>query len=510
MTVPKTAPLYQPVDIAVKGVCSLANPFFAELRGVFEGPAGRIVIPGFYAGDNTWTVRFSPTTLGDWTYTLSSPHIKLAQTSGAVHCVPNANANVHGGLLVDALNPHHFRYQDGTPYFMFAYEADWLWALGFADPKVRKVRELLAQAKQFGFNQIIMQAYAHDAEWCKHKDGSKDNDYGPPAIYAWEGTNDKPDHERMNEAYFANLDRVMQAMLDDGFTVHLFLKVYNKFVNWPAPYSPADDLYFKYITARYQAFPNVIWDYSKETYYELDKNYVASRLQIVKANDGYRRLTTVHDDRLFYGDAQNAGLLDFATLQQHNEFYASALLERAARPWPIFNSEFGYESGPGGLDDYFAWSNNTVEDFIDRAYQVAMAGAYIGYYYNYTAWNIIDYSHIPPGYKLFKILHDVFTSVKWWEFVPRRDLVRNDRTLCMARGDNEFLLYTRAGGNADLPDCVLKGNVKGVWTNAYTGESTPAVGQRTSLSHFSQERWVFASPYTDAPAVLHITASPLA
>ena len=89
--------------------------------------------------------------------------------------------------------------------------------------------------------------------------------------------------------------------------------------------------YFTYFTARYQAFPNVIWDYSKESYYELDKDYLASRLALVKENDSYRRLTTVHDDRHFYGEPQNAGLLDFATLQQHDDFYTSALLERSKR-----------------------------------------------------------------------------------------------------------------------------------------------------------------------------------
>lgn len=504
MTTRYTAPLYQPVDITVKGTCTLANPFFASLHGVFTGPGGRIVVPGFYDGDGVWKVRFSPTALGAWTFSLSSPHISLAETAGAVQCVAKSNLNVHGGLLVDAQNPHHFRYQDGTPYFMSAYEADWLWALGLADPSLTKLKELLTQIKSCGFNQIIMQLYAHDADWCKRKDGSKDNDYGPPPLYAWEGTNEKPDHERMNTAYFQNYDRVMQTLLDEGFTAHIFLKVYNKYVNWPQPYSPADDLFFTYVTARYQAFPNVIWDYAKESYYELDKDYLASRIALIKANDGYRRLMTVHDDRRFYGKPENAGLLDFVTLQQHGDFYTSAILEREYRNWPIFNSEFGYESGPGGLDDFFAWSNNTVEDFIDRAYKVVMAGAYPAYYYNYTAWNIIDYSWTPPGYKLFGILNSFFTSIKWWEFEPRRDYVRNDRVLCLARGVEEFVLYAPAGGQADLPDDVLSGRFSAVWMSTFTGEQVTARGERTSASHFSLERWVFTNPF-DQPAVLHIT-----
>jgi hypothetical protein len=70
----------------------------------------------------------------------------------------------------------------------------------------------------------------------------------------------------MNVAYWQNFDRIMQLLLDEGVTAHVFLKVYNKHVNWPKPYSLGDDLYFTYLAARYQAFPNIIWEYCKESY----------------------------------------------------------------------------------------------------------------------------------------------------------------------------------------------------------------------------------------------------
>jgi hypothetical protein len=179
-----TTPLYQPVDIVIKGTCVIDNPFVAEVRGVFTGPGGSYSIPGFYDGDGAWKVRFSPTSLGAWTYTLVSPHIKFIETEGQVACIANKNPNIHGGVVVDPADPYHFKYEDGTPYFMFAYEADWFWALGLGDTKLTKARELLVIIKSYGFNQIIVQAYAHDAEWCKHKNGSKDHDYGPPSVYA--------------------------------------------------------------------------------------------------------------------------------------------------------------------------------------------------------------------------------------------------------------------------------------------------------------------------------------
>ena len=49
------------------------------------------------------------------------------------------------------------------------------------------------------------------------------------------------------------------------------IKVYNKMVNWPAPGSQDRARYFRYVTARYQAFSNVAWDFAKEAYNEHDK-----------------------------------------------------------------------------------------------------------------------------------------------------------------------------------------------------------------------------------------------
>ena len=64
-----------------------------------------------------------------------------------------------------------------------------------------------------GFNFIILNAFAYDTSWRK---GSTDDDYGPPPLYAWEGTNDKPDHSRFNLAYWQHYDRMMDGAPSPG------------------------------------------------------------------------------------------------------------------------------------------------------------------------------------------------------------------------------------------------------------------------------------------------------
>ena len=113
---------------------------------------------------------------------------------------------------------------------MNAYEADWLWALDHDDPEIPQIRSLVDKIKERHFNQLIVNLYAHDTNWCPGT--VSDKDYGPPPLFAWQGSNEDPDHARMNPAFFDHYDRMMRYLMDQGITVHLFLRVYNKEVNY--------------------------------------------------------------------------------------------------------------------------------------------------------------------------------------------------------------------------------------------------------------------------------------
>ena len=90
------------------------NPFDVEFMGEFLGPGDvRLRVPGFYAGGGVWKIRFSPTRLGEWSLRTISPNRELdGKTEAGIACVANRHANIHGGLRVDAANPHHY---DGPP-----------------------------------------------------------------------------------------------------------------------------------------------------------------------------------------------------------------------------------------------------------------------------------------------------------------------------------------------------------------------------------------------------------
>jgi len=192
--------MYMPTDIQVRGTSSVENPFFAELNGSFTGPSGEtITVPGFYDENDTWVIRFSPTSLGEWRCKVSSSQIDVGDVPDIIRCIENPNEKVHGGLGVHPEFPHHFAFQDGTPYYLMGYECDWLWALSLIDESGKKLREFVDIIKQFHFNHVILNVYAHDTTWAPGK--TAEDDYGPPPMYVWAGTNDQPDHTRPGCVY---------------------------------------------------------------------------------------------------------------------------------------------------------------------------------------------------------------------------------------------------------------------------------------------------------------------
>ena len=231
------------------------------------------------------------------------------------------------GLRIDPAHPHHYIYEDGARYFQMGYEADWLGLIDLGDVNATKSKTLVDMLASNGFNEVIMNAYAYDTTW---KAGITSTfDFGPPKQFAWAGSNTTPDHTKMNEAFWQNYDRVIAYLFEKGVTAHIFFKVYNKQVNWPAKNSVEEDMYFKFLTARYEAYSNIVWDFTKEAFYETDQTYIANRLAFIRTNDAYQRLRTIHDSD--GGQSQHPNYYDVASHKSTFEFYTDQHVDHIAQ-----------------------------------------------------------------------------------------------------------------------------------------------------------------------------------
>lgn len=472
---------WQPVDLSFTAV-TRDNPFEVTLSAVFTKPDGsRLETEGFYDGDDTWIVRVAPGMEGEWKYRTASSLKSLNGRKGTFICLPNTNHNVHGKLLVDPSNPHYFVMQDGTNPFLMGYECDFLWSLDLGKDSVDRTEHFLDKIRDAGFNYVVMNAFAYDTRWCEAHSGKYD--FGPPVMIPWEGTMEDPDYSRMNTAYWKHYDKVVDALNKRGMTAHIMFKVYNKAVNWPERNSREDDLYFRYIVSRYAAYPNIVWDFSKEAYYEKNVDYKQGRLELIRKTDPWHHPVTMHDDKEitlgYYND-----LIDFHADQYHGaDRHTKSLEQRNYHEWPVMNIEFGYEHGPGGMDDHTYSKVQSPEEVIGRAWEIAMAGSYITYYYTNTAWDVIKYDETPPGYGYFKHFSGFFREVGFSGFVPAEltgeyASLTDDQpgTICMVKDGKEFIFYRPRAAAVVFPSVFQGKKTGGYWLNILTGEKVGIEG----------------------------------
>ncbi|MFP4056384.1 MAG: DUF4038 domain-containing protein [Candidatus Brocadiia bacterium] len=472
-------PRWEPHDFAFRSAARPANPFRVAFCAEVRGPGGvGFLAPGFYDGRGTWKVRLAPTEEGRWSVVTRSQELGLAGARAELECVPPRQPGVHGGLRVDPRHPHHFVFEDGTRYFLLGYECDWLWALDMARPGLDTLAPFLDKLAAHGFNHVLLNAYAHDCPWQRGRTGP--HDYGPPPRFAWRGSNARPRHGRMNLAYWRHYDRVVRALGRRGMIAHVMAKVYNKGVNWPAKGSGEDDLFFRWLAARYAPFPNVVWDFSKEAHNEPDMGYKLCRLRLLRASDPYRRLLTVHDDAAAYDRGDYDGVLDFRSDQQHSDWHPTVLRQRGLRAWPVVNVEFGYEHGPGGLEDRTYVVVQPPREVVRRAWEIATAGGYTAYYYTYTAWDVVRPADTPPGYAYFRRLREFFEGTRYWELGPADELARPGR--CLAAPGREYVVFLDRAQPVELELRGLAAPLQAEWYHPLTGarRSAGRLGEGTA------------------------------
>ncbi|HWG84518.1 MAG TPA: DUF5060 domain-containing protein [Deinococcales bacterium] len=479
---------YQAKELRFSAPAPQGNPFTTvSFSAEFRGPSGQtLAVPGFHDGGSAWAVRFAAPAPGKWTYATRSNLAALDGKQGSLLVGPAGGR--HGGLVVDPADRHRFRHQDGTPAFLLGYEADWLWALPLASPAARRAEHFLEKLKDAGFTQVSVNAFAHDTQWCpgKQQCGDQADDYGPAPGSPWPVTGGATEYSRLDLGFWHAFDRVVAHADALGLTVNIQFRSWNKGVSWPANRSPADDLYFDWIVARYAAY-NVTWDFSKESFVTAaqDPAYIRDRLERVAARDPYRRPRTAnHLDETWSGWAPARPWLDFYSMQTHARWHQETLEQRRVLGVPVLVAEYGYEHGPGGPGDVtfpgVAGSGNQgPEEMARRALEIITAGGYPGYYYARTAWDVLRPQDDPPGYQLFGRIARFVRSTSFWRLEPHDELASG--AYLLADPGREYLVYPTGSQPALLTVSGAAAPLPVRWLNVSTGGEAPgpAVGNGT-------------------------------
>ena len=238
----KRIPVQQPHDIILESETPYPDePLNVKIQAEFIHESGsRTRQSAFWNGGTEWRLRFAPSLLGRWSYTV----INSNQT-GEIECTPAEKPTrfTKHGRVSASPSSSHFRHADATP---FLYLADTAWN-GCLRPSLSEWKTYLQNRQQKGFTAI--QCMITPWRACKT------NQQGEKAY-----TEKNP--IRINPKFFSQLDSYIAEI-----NRHNMLAVLAPF--WAVPdwtgRNPGSSLSVKdlcklgeYVTARYAAY-HVMW-----------------------------------------------------------------------------------------------------------------------------------------------------------------------------------------------------------------------------------------------------------
>ncbi len=291
------------------------DPFHeVQLDVLFTAPDGReTLVPAFWAGDQTWRVRFAPPQPGRYRYrsVSSDPaNADLHGQSGELEAAPYRGDNPvyrHGPIRV-AGDGRHFEHADGTPFFYLG--DDWWYGMCKRLRWPEDFQLLAADRKRKGFTVIqITSGFACDTP---ERDPRGENEAGLP----WTG-----EYERINPAYFDAADLRLQHLVEQGFVVTV-LGTWGYYLLGMGIERMKQ--HWRYLIARWGAYP-VVWCLAGEGdlpyYLSTDKQGDRARLKkgwtevgrYVRGLDPYHRLITMHpwSPESSWMAVEDPSLLDF-------------------------------------------------------------------------------------------------------------------------------------------------------------------------------------------------------
>ncbi len=238
-----------PTEWAYRSGKAYDDPFNeVTLDVVVTDPTGQQhVVPTFWAGDQTWRVRYASPLVGQHRYVTecSDPENRdLHGQEGVLEVTPYIGSNQlykHGPLRV-AADRRYLEHLDGTPFFWLG--DTWWMSLCRRLSWPDEFRVMVADrvAKGFSVIQIVAGLYPDMPPF----DERGANEAGFP----WQ-----PDYGRINPAYFDAVDLRLAALLDAGLLPCL-VGCWGYFVQWMGVERMKQ--HWRYLIARYGAYP-MVW-----------------------------------------------------------------------------------------------------------------------------------------------------------------------------------------------------------------------------------------------------------
>lgn len=350
------------------------NPFTEQrVTGTFHSINETVSCDGFYDGDGIYRIRFMPSFEGEYTYQI--------QTTFGKNCdghfmVTKPKKGAHGPVRV--ANTYHMAYEDGTPYYSIGTTC-YVWELQ-SDELIEQTFDTL---KNNAFNKIRFCIFP------KHYDYN----LREPRSYPYEGTpmdssilttenfgdytgktkGNHWDFTRFNPKHFQHIENCIHRLGELGIEADLIMM--HPYDRWGFSHMSAeqDDLYWRYVIARFAAFRNVWWSLANEYDILADKTIAdwERYAQILVDEDPYRHLRSVHNCLTMYDYTRP--WITHCSIQRTDLYKCAEYTDdyRTRYGKPVVLDEIAYE---GDIDQ--GWGNISGQELVRRFWEAALRGGY--------------------------------------------------------------------------------------------------------------------------------------
>ena len=365
------------IELSYEGK-SFENPFTqAQIHGVFVNRNETIETEGFYDGNNIFKIRFMPSFIGQYSYTISG-NFTDTHDVGIIE-VTEATGNNRGPVKVT--DKYHFTYENGTPYYSIGTTC-YAWTHQPEKMRAQTIETLAGSPfnklrfcvfpKHYDYNLYEPDSYPYEGTPCDISGINKENfkEYLPS------NPQNKWDYTRFNPEHFHIIDNAIQSLLELGIEADIIL--FHPYDRWGfSEMGRENDLqYLRYAIARFAAYRNVWWSLANE--YDLcpgksAEDWEAIADTIVKF-DPYTRLRSIHNCKKIY-DYTRPWVTHCSI--QRTEIVVSAANAHVWREQygkPIVLDEVGYE---GNIDHN--WGNLSAQEMVRLFWVATVRGGYCGH-----------------------------------------------------------------------------------------------------------------------------------
>lgn len=247
-----------------------ANPFTGvTVRATFTAPSGTALsIEAFHDGDGAWKVRFNPNEPGTWTWRLTStpPNPDFDQ-SGAFEVTPN---EPRGFLKSTPGEAWGFAFESGQPVFIFGDTAYHLFGMAHdSEDGLESVKRFMERRAAQGLNLLRIRLPVSPFH---PVDGY--SVWQTRGLWPWRGSTQSPRFDGFNLDYFQTVDAVVEHAETLGVGIEMIMQGWG----FEFPFNSRqiftaewEELWIRYLTARYDAFGSV-WFWQLQNEYEYYPN----------------------------------------------------------------------------------------------------------------------------------------------------------------------------------------------------------------------------------------------